>query len=52
VDWQTGDGSALLWPFRLFVGGVGLADTAAREFLGLLSYRLTGRSQELFPAPH
>ena len=51
VDWQTGDGSALLWPFRLFVGGLGLADTAAREFLGLLSYRLTGRSHELFPAP-
>jgi uncharacterized SAM-binding protein YcdF (DUF218 family) len=51
VDWQTGDGSDLFWPFRSFVGGLGFTDTAAREFLGLLSYRLTGRSQELFPAP-
>jgi uncharacterized SAM-binding protein YcdF (DUF218 family) len=51
VDWQTGDGSDLLWPFRSFVGGLGLADTVAREFLGLLSYRMTGRSHELFPAP-
>jgi uncharacterized SAM-binding protein YcdF (DUF218 family) len=51
VDWQTGDGTNLLWPFRSFVGGLGLTDTAAREFLGLLSYRLTGRSQALFPAP-
>ena len=51
VDWQTGDGAALLWPFRSFVDGLSYTDTAAREFVGLLSYRLTGRSHELFPAP-
>jgi uncharacterized SAM-binding protein YcdF (DUF218 family) len=52
VDWQTGDGSDLLWPFRSFVGGLATIDAAAREFLGLLSYRVTGRSHEMFPAPH
>jgi uncharacterized SAM-binding protein YcdF (DUF218 family) len=51
VDWQTADGSGLLWPFRAFIGGLGFTDTVAREFLGLLSYRVTGRSKELFPAP-
>ena len=29
----------------------GLAPLVTREFLGLLSYRLTGRTHELFPAP-
>jgi uncharacterized SAM-binding protein YcdF (DUF218 family) len=52
VDWQTGDGRNFLWPFRSFVGGLETTDAAAREFLGLLSYRVTGRSHELFPAPH
>ncbi len=52
VDWQTGDGSSLLWPFRSFLAGLALTDTATREFLGMLSYRLAGRSHELFPAPH
>jgi uncharacterized SAM-binding protein YcdF (DUF218 family) len=51
VDWQTGDGSDLLWPFRSFVGGLGFTDVVARELLGLLSYRVTGRSHELFPSP-
>ncbi|MBV9239721.1 MAG: YdcF family protein [Xanthobacteraceae bacterium] len=51
VDWQTGDGHDLLWPFRSFVGGLELVNTVAREFLGLLSYRVSGRSHELFPAP-
>jgi len=26
-------------------------DTATREWVGLLVYRLTGRTAELFPAP-
>ena len=51
VDWQTGEGTALLWPFRSFVDGLSSTDTVTREFLGLLSYRLTGRTHELFPAP-
>jgi uncharacterized SAM-binding protein YcdF (DUF218 family) len=51
VDWQTGSGDSLLWPFRSFVGGLETTDALAREFLGLLSYRVTGRSHELFPAP-
>jgi uncharacterized SAM-binding protein YcdF (DUF218 family) len=51
VDWQFATRSDLLWPFRSFVGGLSYTDSVAREFVGLLSYRLTGRSSELFPSP-
>jgi len=51
VDYRT-DGR--LWSLGLvkFSGqGVSTADLAAHEWLGLLVYRLTGRSSALFPAP-
>jgi uncharacterized SAM-binding protein YcdF (DUF218 family) len=51
VDWQFGRASDAYWPFRSFVGGLGMTDGAAREFIALLVYRLTGRSRELFPGP-
>jgi uncharacterized SAM-binding protein YcdF (DUF218 family) len=51
VDWQIADRSALFWPFRSFVGGLEYTDWAAREFVGLLSYRLTRHSSELLPGP-
>jgi uncharacterized SAM-binding protein YcdF (DUF218 family) len=51
VDWQFGRTSDVYWPFRSFVGGLGMTDGAAREFIALLVYRLTGRSRELFPGP-
>ena len=32
-------------------GGLGLLDEAAKEWLGLVAYRLTGRTSELYPSP-
>jgi hypothetical protein len=37
--------------FQNFGSGFAFVDTATREFLGMLMYRLAGRSSEWFPAP-
>ena len=51
VDYQTrGPGDAVR-PFGVVNKGFGLTDIAAHEWLGLLVYRLTGRTLELFPGP-
>jgi uncharacterized SAM-binding protein YcdF (DUF218 family) len=51
VDYRT-EGTANLWiPFDSVASGLGRTDTAAREWVGLLVYWLTGRSSDLFPAP-
>jgi uncharacterized SAM-binding protein YcdF (DUF218 family) len=51
VDYRTA-GTANLWiPFDSVASGLSRTDTAAREWVGLLVYWLTGRSSELFPAP-
>ena len=38
-------------PFDKVSEGLRRVDTAAREWVGLLAYWLTGRSNALFPAP-
>ena len=51
VDYRT-DGR--IWSLGLVKSsaqGVSTADLAAHEWIGLLAYRLTGRSNALFPAP-
>jgi uncharacterized SAM-binding protein YcdF (DUF218 family) len=51
VDWRTGGpGENLAW-IPVFTAGLGTMDAAAREFVGLAAYWLSGRSSELFPAP-
>jgi uncharacterized SAM-binding protein YcdF (DUF218 family) len=51
VDYRSA-GAADLWiPFDSVAGGLRRTDTAAREWVGLMVYWLTGRSSELFPAP-
>jgi uncharacterized SAM-binding protein YcdF (DUF218 family) len=51
VDWRVG-GSADLLSFTNFAGdGLGRTDTGLREWLGLIAYRLTGRTSELLPGP-
>ena len=51
VDWRTrGIGDALR-PFATMGDGLRRADTAMREWTGLLIYWLSGRSSEFFPGP-
>jgi uncharacterized SAM-binding protein YcdF (DUF218 family) len=51
VDWRTRGPQDALRPFGTLGSGLERADTAAREWVGLLVYWLTGRSATLFPGP-
>jgi uncharacterized SAM-binding protein YcdF (DUF218 family) len=51
VDYRTrGPGDAVR-PFSSVAAGLGQTDLAMHEWVGLLVYRLTGRTAEFFPAP-
>ena len=51
VDYRTRGPEDLIIPFDDVASGLRRTDTAAREWIGLLAYWLTGRSSELFPGP-
>jgi len=51
VDWRTRGEADLARPFESVADGLKRTDTAVREWIGLVAYRLTGRTAELFPAP-
>jgi uncharacterized SAM-binding protein YcdF (DUF218 family) len=51
VDFRTRGVVDLLRPFSSVGDGLRRTDTAAREWIGLLVYWMTGRSSALFPAP-
>jgi uncharacterized SAM-binding protein YcdF (DUF218 family) len=51
VDYRTRGAIDLLRPFATLGDGLRRSDTAMREWVGLVIYRLAGRSEELFPAP-
>jgi len=51
VDWRTRGWVDAASPFELLSEGLARADLAAHEWVGLLIYRLAGRSRELLPAP-
>jgi uncharacterized SAM-binding protein YcdF (DUF218 family) len=51
VDWKT-----LGWPdlFKIqsnFLSGLSLTNLAVHEWIGLIVYRMTGKTNELFPSP-
>jgi uncharacterized SAM-binding protein YcdF (DUF218 family) len=51
VDWRIGR-AADIFSFSLAAGeGLVQTDTAMREWIGLLAYRLVGRTDALFPGP-
>jgi uncharacterized SAM-binding protein YcdF (DUF218 family) len=51
VDWRTRGPVDALRPFGSLGDGLRRTDTAVHEWLGLLAYRLSGKTTELFPAP-
>ena len=51
VDWRTRGPVDALTPFPSLGDGLRRTDTAVREWIGLLAYRITGKTAELFPAP-
>jgi uncharacterized SAM-binding protein YcdF (DUF218 family) len=51
VDYRTRGAIDLLRPFSNLGDGLRRTDTAMREWVGLLMYRLSGRTTELFPGP-
>jgi uncharacterized SAM-binding protein YcdF (DUF218 family) len=51
VDWRTRGPQDAVRPFTTLSGGLERADTAVREWIGLLVYWLTGRTGALFPGP-
>jgi uncharacterized SAM-binding protein YcdF (DUF218 family) len=50
VDWRVG-GRADLLSFRFALDGLSAVDTGMREWIGLVAYRVTGKTGELFPGP-
>ena len=51
VDWRTRGPIDLAPPFESLAAGLRRTDTAMREWVGLVMYRLAGQSAELFPGP-
>jgi len=51
VDFRTRGPADAVRPFYILSRGLRRTDTAVHEWLGLLGYRLSGKTSELFPAP-
>jgi len=51
VDWRTRGPSDVARPFDSLADGLKRSDAAVREFIGLLTYWIGGRTSELFPRP-
>ena len=51
VDWRTTGPMDLVRPYPSVSEGLRRTDVAVREWIGLLLYRLTGKTAELFPGP-
>jgi uncharacterized SAM-binding protein YcdF (DUF218 family) len=51
VDWRTRGPIDAVQPFGSLAIGLRKTDIATHEWIGLVVYRLTGKTAELFPAP-
>jgi uncharacterized SAM-binding protein YcdF (DUF218 family) len=51
VDWRTRGPQDALRGFGSLAQGLGRTDTAVHEWIGLIAYRLGGKTAEFFPAP-
>jgi uncharacterized SAM-binding protein YcdF (DUF218 family) len=52
VDWKVGTREDLFNCYARGSEGLQLVDTAAREWLGLIAYRITGKIDTLLPGPY
>lgn len=52
VDWRTGGPGDLLAFSPFALDGLERTEVAVREYLGLVAYRIAGRTSELFPGPN
>jgi uncharacterized SAM-binding protein YcdF (DUF218 family) len=51
VDWRVGGRDDLMALSNVVVEGLARTDLAVREWMGLIAYRLTGKTDELLPGP-
>ena len=51
VDWRSRGAVDLVVPFATVASGLARTDVAVKEWVGLVVYRLTGKTSELFPGP-
>ncbi len=51
VDYRTAGDKSLLRPFAFAGEGLRRTDVAAKEWIGLFAYYMSGQTTELFPAP-
>ena len=51
VDWRTRGPIDAVTPFASLSDGLRRTDTAVHEWIGLVAYRLGGKTADLFPAP-
>lgn len=51
VDYRTAGDVSLIRPFAFASEGLRRTDLATKEWIGLIAYRLSGRTEELFPGP-
>jgi uncharacterized SAM-binding protein YcdF (DUF218 family) len=51
VDWRTRGPIDAMRPFTSLAAGLNQTDIAVREWIGLVAYRLAGKTTELFPTP-
>mgnify|MGYP000976198082 CR=1 FL=1 len=51
VDFRTGGPETLWIPYSNPVDNLQTAEVAVKEWVGLIAYRLTGRTRELWPGP-
>jgi uncharacterized SAM-binding protein YcdF (DUF218 family) len=52
VDWRTGGSGDVLKFSPLVLDGLERTEIAVREYLGLVAYRISGKTGELFPRPN
>jgi len=52
VDWRTGRSTDLMEFSPFVLDGLERTEIAVREYLGLVAYRISGRTSELFPGPN